>query len=169
MELQMRSHEHDWQRRLPDWTSAACAGLVGGAVLMVLELLWAATVGGGSPWLTSRMIAAITLGPDTLQSSTFHVGVMAVALGTHYVLGIVFGLVLATIIAGFHYESNAVVLQVLGVVFGAVLYLINFHAMSAFFPWIAELRSWANFIGHLVFGLTVVLTYQWLERTGAGR
>jgi hypothetical protein len=169
MQLEMRSQEHDWQRRLPDWTSAACAGLVGGAVLMVLELLWAVSLGGSSPWIASRMIAAISLGPDTLKSAHFSVGVMAVALATHYVLGIVFGLVLAMIIAGFHYESNAAMLQVIGLVFGGVLYMLNFHGMSHFFPWIAELRGWANFIAHLVFGLTVVLTYQWLERGSARR
>ena len=162
MELQMESHQ--WQRRLPDWAAAATAGLVGGAVLMVLELLWSTTVTGASPWRTSHLIAGIVMGPDTLQSSAFSIGVVAVALATHYVLGVVFGLALATIIAGFHYESNAVVLQLIGVVFGSALYLLNFHGMAYFFPWVAELRSWATFIGHLIFGLTVVLAYPQLER-----
>ena len=166
MELEMRSHEHDWRRRLPDWPTAVCAGLVGGALLMVLELLWSTTV-SGSPWATSHLVAAIVMGPEALQSSAaFSVGVVTVALVTHYLLGLVFGLLLAIIITGFHYEHDAVVLQIIGVVFGAVLYLLNFHAMATFFPWMAELRGWATFIGHLVFGLTVVLTYQWLERRG---
>jgi hypothetical protein len=164
MELQMQSHA--WRRRWPDWTTAACSGLVGGAVLMVLELLWSTTVTGVSPWQTSHWIAAIVLGPQTLQSSAFSFGVVAVALATHYVLGVVFGLVLAIIIAGFHYESSDVMVQVIGVVFGSALYLLNFYAMDTFFPWIADLRGWATFIGHLVFGLSVVLTYQWLQRRG---
>ena len=58
-------------------------------------------------------------------------------------------------------------LQTIGVVFGSALYLFNFHAMAAFFPWMADLRGWSTFIGHLVFGLTVVLAYPWLERRGA--
>ena len=165
MELQMQSH--DWQRRWPDWPAAASAGLVGGAVLMVLELLWSTTVTGASPWRTSHLVAAIALGPDALQSSAFSLGVVAVALATHYVLGIVFGVVLGTIIAGFHYEANAGVLQVIGLVFGGALYLLNFHGMATFFPWIADLRGWATFIGHLIFGLSVVLTYMWLQRRGA--
>jgi hypothetical protein len=165
MELDLRSHEHDWRRRLPDWPTAACAGLVGGALLMVLELMWSASV-NGSPWATSHLVAAIVMGPEVLQSSAFSFGVVAVALVTHYLIGLVFGVLLAVIIAGFHYEHDAVVLQVIGVVFGAALYLLNFHAMSAFFPWMAELRGWATFIAHLIFGLTVVLTYQWLERRG---
>ena len=165
MELDMRSHEHDWRRRLPDWPTAVCAGLVAGALLMVLELMWSASV-NGSPWAISHQVAAIVMGPETLQSSGFSLGIVAVALATHYVLGVVFGVPLAVIIAGFHYEHDAVVLQIIGVVFGAALYLLNFHAMATFFPWMAELRGWATFIAHLVFGLTVVLTYQWLERRG---
>jgi hypothetical protein len=167
MELQMRSHEHDWHRRVPDWPTAIAAGLVGGAVLMVLELLWSTTVNGGNPWQISYQVAAIVLGPQVLQATSLSLGVVAVALATHYALGIVFGLVLAAIIAGFHYESSATMLQLIGVVFGSLLYLLNFYAMAAFFPWIAELRGWATFIGHLVFGLTVVMTYMWLQRRGA--
>ncbi|HEV7914403.1 MAG TPA: hypothetical protein VGP22_11580, partial [Albitalea sp.] len=155
---------HQWQWRLPDWAAAATAGLVGGAVLMVLELLWQATVSGSSPWRASHLIAAIVMGPDAQASAGFDVRVVAVALLTHYVLGIVFGLVLAAVIAGFHYEANPGVLQLIGVVFGSALYLLNFHGMAYFFPWMAELRGWATFIGHLVFGLTVVMTYRQLHR-----
>ena len=168
MELQMQQ-SHRWRRRLPDWSAAVGAGLVAGAVLMVLELLWTTTVTGGSPWRSSHAIAAMVLGPDALQSSEFDLGVVAVALFTHYMLGVVFAVVLAIIIAGFQYEANPGVLQTIGVVFGSALYLLNFHAMATFFPWMAELRGWATFIAHLVFGLTVVLTYPWLERRGADR
>jgi hypothetical protein len=171
MELQIQTHQ--WRRRLPDWPAAVGSGLVAGAVLMVLELLWSATVttsvAGGNPWRASHQIAAIVLGQQALQSSAFNLGVVAVALATHYVLGVVFAVILAVIIDGFHYESSPGMLQLFGVVFGAALYLLNFHVMSNFFPWIAEMRGWATFIGHLVFGLTVALTYPALERRRADR
>ena len=140
------------------------AGLVGGALLMVLELLWSTHASNGSPWRISHLVAAMLLGDGALQNAaSFNLGVVAVALATHYVLGIVFGLVLATVIVGFHYETSAGMLQLFGVVFGAALYLLNFHAMAALFPWFADLRGWATFIAHLVFGLTVVLTYMRLQ------
>ncbi|HJV61160.1 MAG TPA: hypothetical protein VJ743_09425 [Albitalea sp.] len=167
MELHLRSHE--WRRRLPDWPAAVCAGLVGGAVLMVLELLWSASVSGASPWHTSHLIAAMVMGTDTLQSDAFSLGIVSIALLTHYVLGIVFGVALAFIIDGFHYESSAGMQQVIGLVFAAALYLFNFFGMAAFFPWVAEMQGWATFIGHLVFGLTVALTYPVLERRRADR
>jgi hypothetical protein len=160
MELQMQSHA--WRARQPDWAAAVAAGLVGGGLLMVLDLLW--SVGGGNPWRTSQLVAAMLLGQDVLQSSTFSIGVVTLALAVHYVLGIVFGVLLAIVIAGFHYEANPGVLEAIGLVFGAGLYLVNFHMMANFFPWMAELRGWAAFIAHLVFGLTVALAYPWLER-----
>ena len=164
MELQM--HPHSWQRRLPDWPAAVGSGLVGGAVLMVLELLWSTVFNDGSPWRTSHLIAAIAMGPDALQSAGFGLAVVAVALATHYVLGIVFGLILATIVVGFRAETSTGMLEAIGLGFGAGLYFLNFHGMSALFPWIADLRGWPTFIGHLVFGLTVVLTYPLLVRRG---
>ena len=160
MELQMR--EHAWHARQPDWAAAVTSGLVGGALLMVLDLLW--SLGEASPWRTSHLIAGIVMGEDALQSSTFSLGVVLLALAVHYVLGIVFALLLATVIAGFHYEANPGVLEAIGLAFGAVLYLLNFHVMAAVFPWMAELRGWAAFIAHLVFGLAVALTYAWLGR-----
>lgn len=166
--MELRLQPRAWHSRRPDWAAAVTAGLIGGAVLMVLELAWAASVSDGSPWRSSHLIAAIVMGEDVLQSSTFSIGVVAIALATHYVLGIVFGLLLAAIIAGFRFESRAGMLELIGLGFGTVLYLINFHAMTAFFPWIAELRGWSTFIGHLVFGLTVAMAYPWLER-GARR
>jgi hypothetical protein len=166
MELQIESHQ--WRRRLPDWPAAVGSGLVAGAVLMVLELLWSATVstsvGGGNPWRASHLIGAMVLGPQALQSTGFELGVVALALFIHYLLGVVFAIILAFIIDGFHYESSPGMLQLFGVVFGAALYVLDFHVMSNFFPWIAELRGWATFIGHLVFGLTVALIYPALER-----
>jgi hypothetical protein len=162
MELQM--HRHDWERRWPDWTAAAVAGFVAGAVLMVLELLWAATMSGESPWMISRMVAAITMGPGTLDSGAFSLGVVAVAMLTHYVLGVVFATILAIVIAGFHYDTSAAMMVALGAVFGFGLYLFNFHGMSLFFPWMAELRGWATLIAHLVFGMTAAVLYWKFDR-----
>jgi hypothetical protein len=164
--MEMEMHPHQWARRMPDWQAAVVSGLVAGAVLMVLEMLWSASVARESPWRISHLVAAMALGEDTLQSSAFSVAVVAIALATHYLLGIVFGLVLAFIVAGFHYETHPGMLQFIGAVFGAALYLFNFHGMSTFFPWIAELRSWATFIAHLLFGMAVALTYWQLERRG---
>jgi len=167
MELEIRPHR--WETRMPDWAAAAVAGFAAGAVLMVLELFWAATTSQVGPWRIPHLVAAIVMGPGMLESSgfSFNVGVVAVALATHYVLGILFGMALGFIIAGFQYEASAWMMQVIGASFGVMLYLFNFHGMVQFFPWFAELRGWATLIAHLVFGITASLLYWKLARNGA--
>lgn len=160
MELELH-HPHRWERRLPNWQAAAAAGFAAGAVLMVLELTWAATMSAQGPWRIPHLVAALVLGPDILKSGavTFSLPVVALALATHYVLGIVFGLVLGFIIAGFHYDTSLGMVQILGAVFGFLLYLVNFHGVTTFFPWFAELRGWGTLMAHLTFGVIAALLY----------
>ena len=162
MELHLSSHR--WERRLPDWPAAAVAGLAAGAILMVLELLWSTMVTGTNPWMTSHMVAAIVAGPDALQVTDFDVGLIAAALATHYVLGIVFGLVLAVIIAPFHLDSSSGMALSVGAAFGVALYLLNFYGMVRFFPWFADMRGWETLVAHMIFGMSAALIYRKLER-----
>lgn len=166
MELQL--HLNRWARRSPDWAAAAVAGFAAGAILMVIELVWAATMSSTGAWRTPQLVAALLLGPQTLQASghSFSIPVVALALAIHYVLGILFGLVLGYVIAGFHWETSMPVLQVFGLATGAVLYLFNFHVLTNLTPWFAELRGWPTFLAHLVFGLSTVLLYWQLARRG---
>ncbi|MBA3598471.1 MAG: hypothetical protein H0W40_14005 [Methylibium sp.] len=166
MDLHLPSHH--WEHRLPDWPAAAVSGFVAGAALMVLDLLWSALVSGESPWRTSNLIAAIVLGQDTLASSAFSLGVVTAALVTHYALGVVFGLALAFILAGFHWDTSPSMTAVVGTLFGLVLYALNFHAMTQIFPWFAELRGWPTLAAHLLFGIVAALMYRQLKRRGEG-
>ncbi len=167
--MEMQLQPHYWTRRAPDWTAAVVAGIGAGAVLMVLELLWAATLGDIGPWRISRMVAALVMGPGVLGSSDFSLGLVTLALITHYAMGIASGLVIGVVIAGFHYESSLGMMLVIGAAFGAVIYMVNFHAVSWIFPWFSELRGWGTLIGHLVFGMAAALIYWTLSRRSADR
>lgn len=158
-----------WERREPDWKAAAVAGFAAGAVLMVIELLWAAAMSSAGPWRVSQLIAAVLLGTDALQApaGTFSVGVVATALATHYASGVVFGLAAAVIGAGLHYDTSAVVMAVMGAAFGAILYAFNFHVATFLFPWLSELRGWATLVAHLIFGVSGALLYSLLARRPA--
>lgn len=162
MEVQM--HPHYWVRRAPDWPAAVVSGLAASAVLMVLELCWSATLGDMGPWVVSRKVAAISMGQQVLQSSTFAVDVMTVALLTHYLLGIFSGVVIGILIAGFHWETSLGMMQVIGGVFGAVIYLVNFYALGQAFPWFVELRGWTAWFGHIAFGMSAAVIYWKLSR-----
>jgi ribose/xylose/arabinose/galactoside ABC-type transport system permease subunit len=166
MDLHMSSTA---SRRLPDWPAAAVAGLAAGAVLMVLELFWATLVAGDSPWVASHMIAAMVMGPDALQTSHFSLYIVAVALVAHYLLGALFGLLLAAIIVRLQLASNVGALALAGAVFGGALYLLNFYGMVQFFPWFASWRGAATLATHLLFGITAALLYWKLDRHGTDR
>lgn len=150
MEFHLLSHR--LEARAPDWIAAAVSGFVAGAALMVVELLWSAIMHSDDPWLVMHKVAAITMGRDALQSSDFSIGVATAALVTHYVLGIVFGVVLAVVIASFHFDSSLGAVLLTGAVFGIVIYLFDFYGMARAFPWFIDMRGWATFVAHLAFG-----------------
>lgn len=168
MELQL--HLHRWERREPDWSAAAVSGFAAGAVLMVLELLWASVMSSTGPWRVSQLVAAFVLGPDALHlpSDSFSLPVVAVALATHYAIGVAFGIVLGILSAGFHYDTEPAVLAVVGLVFGALLYVFGFYAATRVFYWLAELRGWPTLVAHLIFGVTASLLYWKLARRRNG-
>ena len=168
--MEHRLYLHRWERRAPDWLAAAVAGFAAGAVLMVLELAWAALSGSNGPWRISQLVSALLLGPGSLQVSPYHfdTGVVILALFTHYVLGAAFGMVLGFILAGFHYDTSLLAVPLIGAAFGALLYLFNFIALTQWFSWFAELRGWTTFVSHLVFGVSAALLYWKLARRSVG-
>ena len=167
MEQQLRSPI--WAARSPDWPAALAAGLAAGATLMVLELFWAASLGDVGPWAVSRKVAAIVLGPAVLQSPDFALGVVALALLIHYLLGVFSGAVVGALIAGFAVEPGLLAIQAIGALFGVIVYAVNFYGLTAIFPWFADLRGIATLIGHLVFGITAALVYWKLHRPEGGK
>jgi hypothetical protein len=167
MELQVQSHR--WESRMPDWPAAVVAGLVAGALAMVIDLLWTTLMLGSNPWHTSHQVAAMLLGPELLQGSTqgFNLGVVATAMAIHYGLGVLFGCIVAFIVTGFHYEGDLPMLEIIGGLFGIALYFINFYGLVRIFPWVAEMRSGAYLIEHLVFGMVAATVYWKLARRGS--
>lgn len=162
MELRLRLHH--WEGRSPDLMAAAAAGFAAGAVLMVMELAWAAVYQSDALWRIPQLVAALTMGPYTTlhaPADVFDPAIVGVALLTHYVLGIGFGIVLGAVIAGYHYddERGGLSLPVIGAVFGAALYVINFYGLTEAWGWFAEMRGWGTFVAHLVFGITAAMLY----------
>lgn len=158
-----------WHWRATDWTAAAVAGLAAGAVLMVLDLIWSSIFNAHGPWRTSHMIAPIFIGTDTLKASgyAFSVGVVSIALATHYVLGIVFSLVMAALITQLRLDATPGQAMGAGAILGIVLYVINFDGLVGFFPWLAELRGGETLAAHVVFGVVAALLYWRFKRTGS--
>lgn len=165
MELQL--HPRYWPWRAPDAWAAIVAGLAAGALLMVLDLLWPLVLGNGDPWATSHKVAALLLGQQALHSSGFELGIVATALLIHYTLGAFSGLVVGAAIAGLRCEASIAMTQVIGYVFGVVVYFVNFYVLAALFPWFQAMRGEATFLGQLAFGVCVASVYRQLSRARA--
>ncbi|KIP13637.1 hypothetical protein KY49_2085 [Burkholderia sp. MSHR3999] len=166
MELHM--HSHHFARRMPDWRAAVIGGCVAGVVFLAIEML-AMQVAGRSLWDAPRMIAAIVTGRNTLaHPAMFEPDVMLVALVVDFALSILFAVILAAIIAPFSLDSSVGMASLVGAVFGAALYVINFYGMTRWFPWFADVRNWASLFSHVVFGLVASDTYLRLEGKKTG-
>ena len=155
-----------WDAHTPDWPAALIAGFLAGALLMVLEFLWAAT-GGDDPWAVAHKVAGITLGHDIATTADFSASVITVALITHYVLGMLFGCILAMVLSAFRLEASPGMAFGIGAVFGIALYFFNFYAMAKAYPWFVEMRTLETFIGHVIFGMVAGFLYWKMQRQRA--
>jgi len=156
-----------WKWRKTDWTAAAVSGLAAGAILMVLDLFWSAYFSPHGPWRTSHMIAPIFTGADSVRTSgfDFSMGVVAISLATHYVLGVVFGLVMSALLVQLKLDRTPGPALSAGAIMGVLLYLINFEALVGFFPWLAAMRGADTLAAHVIFGMVAALLYCRLKRT----
>lgn len=166
MELHMRTPHFSHHR--PDWRAAIMSGLGAGLVFLILETILAVTVMGISPWVLPRMMAAIILGGGLLTTPvSFEPAVFSAAMAVHFVLAIILAGILAAIMNAVKLDASTGMALASGVVFGLLVYLINFYGMTGFFPWFAQARGGATLFSHLVFGATAAMMYQKLERTRA--
>jgi hypothetical protein len=162
----MEFHLHEGQCRLrtPDWRAAIVSGVLAAVVLMCAASA-VIIVMSGSSWGAIRMVAAIVLGDRVFVESGSHdAAVLAVALTVHLILAIGFSVALAAIIETFPVYFNLLTASIVGTGFGACLYLLNFHAMTAMFPWFVDARSWINFSLHILYGLVTGISYIWIVR-----
>lgn len=141
-----------------DWKAAIWAGIIAGIVFMMLEMVLVGTIGGQSPWGPPRMIAAMAMGKEVLPPpATFDIGIMMVAMMIHFVLSIIFGVILGWVISRWGLSLTASIIS--GTIFGLLAYFINFYGMTAIFPWFAMARGGISIFAHAMYGLVLGWAY----------
>jgi hypothetical protein len=146
-----------------DWAAAGWAGLVAGAVYILVESALISLFSGGPNSDAVRRIAAIALGETTLPPSTpFTALVFLSAMAVHLPLSLLYARVLAALVHGFSAPRAAVV----GAGFGGLLYAVNFYAFARIFPWFAVARGWMTLSAHVVFGIVAAAAYVLLIERG---
>jgi hypothetical protein len=140
-----------------NWSAATRAGIIGAAVYLPLQMILVPLFVGGSPWGPPRMIAAIVLGRDVLPPpQTFDFGVLITALVVHFLLAILYALILASLV----HRLLIISALLTGAVFGLGLYVLNFYLFTNVFEWFVMQRTWVTVFIHLVFGVLTTWSYK---------
>jgi hypothetical protein len=147
----------------PNWKAATLSGIIAGAVFLILALVMVPFVLGGSPWALPRMIAAIVMGEGVLTPVTFDLGIVAAAVGVHFVLSLVY----ACFFASFLGRTQLGPALLAGIGGGVLLYVVNFYGFTVLFPWFVAARNWVTIADHLVFGVVTAWCYVTMSRPHA--
>lgn len=146
-------------RQLVDWKAAFRAGLVGWVVFLAVSMLLNAMY-VGSPWVATRLLASIILGPGALPPpATFTPGTAIVAALVSLVLALAYAALIAYVV----HRWGMIVGIIGGTLLGLAVYVINFYLLSYFFPWFFPLRSWIMAASHALLGGFAGGVYEALE------
>ena len=138
-----------------NWSAAARAGIIGGAVFFALDMVLTPLSGATGPG-PPRLTAAIVLGDRVLSpSAPILPSVMMVGLIVHVVLSILYGLTISALV----HRTSLATASLLGSIAGLGLYVLNFYVFTSVFPWFATARTWVTVLVHLVFGFVVACSY----------
>jgi hypothetical protein len=144
-----------------DWAASGWAGLAAGAAFVLFQTFLGALLGGGDKTDAVRRIASIALGGAVMPpGEPFTVIVFLAAAAVHIPLSLIYARVLAAMIDGMRPARALGV----GALFGAGLYLLNYHVFSGIFPWFVSARGAPALLSHLVFGLLAAGIYTRLAR-----
>jgi hypothetical protein len=144
-----------------DWKAAVIAGLIAGAIFLLVLMVAYPLATGGTPWTVFRFIGAIVLGESVLPPpTTFDAGVVITAVLLHFILSVIYTLVLAFIV----HRWGILISVIGGVLFGLALYLINFFTFTMLFPWFYPARAWPFSLVHILFGAVAGGVYELLEK-----
>lgn len=147
-------------RRRAQPLAALKAGLLCGAIALLLLQFFGVVVYGESPWKLMRMIAAMVRGPAVLEpDDEFGGALVAIAMLLFFALAALYSLALCALVSDSPRRYGAVI----GIAFGVALYHANFYGFTAIFPWFASHRTIDTLGVHAVFGLLVAKSY-WLFR-----
>lgn len=146
-------------RQLVDWRAALWAGLISGLLFLLINLLVVPLVVGGNARTMLRFFASLVMGEGVLVGESLTPVAIVVGLLTHFVLSVLYALLIAYII-----HRGGVISGIIGgALLGLALYSINFYTFTYFFPWFFAMRNWVFVVAHGVFGALAGALYEALE------
>jgi hypothetical protein len=134
------------------FASGALGGVVAGTVFGVAQVV-AAILQGHSAWQPLQAIAALILGPDTLQPGNLNPAIVVIAIAIHYILSAVFGIILAVLsMSTFAVGTSRGGAILTGMIWGFVIWLLNFFLIAPFaFQWFTTENRAVQLLLHVLF------------------
>ncbi len=142
-----------------DWGAALTAGVIGGIVFLMMQMLLMPLFNfAPSMWGPPRMIGAIVFGAEALPPpASFDLTIVMVAMVIHFMTSLLFAVVVAFIIR----EMTDGMAIGIGIAIALLLYALVFYGMAAGpWPWFANGRNWVNILTHIAFGMIVAWWYK---------
>lgn len=144
-------------RQLIDWSAAVWAGVIAGALFLLVNLFFSPV---GNAWVMLRLFASVVLGQGILAPPpTFDLSALVVGLLVHFVLSILYTLLIAYVV----HRGGLISGVIGGALLGLALYSINFYTLTLLYPWFFAMRSTVFVATHLLFGALAGGIYEVLE------
>lgn len=139
------------------WRAVLISGLVAGTLFLLADLVFAPIVTNVSAALTLRYFAALVLGSKVLtQTGT---SILITGIIVHYVLSLVFALVIALVV----HRWGLLVGIVGGAILGVAFYGINLYTVTLLFPWFFAINSTVILLCHAIFGAVAGGVYEMFD------
>ena len=134
------------------FAQGALGGVLGGIAFALAQVV-AAVLTGQPSWQPLQLIASILLGDRVLMANDFTGQMLLAALLVHLVLSVTYGIILMLLaVAGLGSLAPGRSMILVGMVWGFVLWLLNFYVIAPVaFPWFDRMSGVVQFIIHVVF------------------
>lgn len=140
------------------WWSIPLAAVVAGTVFLVCNAILTPIMLDVDSALVLRYTGALVLGTDALTESGVTVPIVGVVV--HYVLSLLFTIVIAIVV----HRWGLLVGIVGGAVLGLAIYGINMYTLTLFFEWFFAIHSPVLAISHVLFGAFAGGIYEVFDR-----
>ena len=139
------------------WRAIPFAGLIAGTVFLLLNMLLSPMLFQLDSTIIIRYLASISMGESALLTDNSNV--LIIGILTHYVLSIIFTLVIAVVV----HRWGLGVGIVGGAILGLSIYGINFYSGTLIFDWFFAINNPLMVVSHIVFGAVAGGVYEMLD------
>lgn len=138
------------------WRAVLIAGLIAGTVFLLTNVFLMPLVVEVNSSLSLRYFASLVLGQGVLTQTDNTVTIAVIGVLIHYVLSLLFALVVAIVV----HRWGLMVGIVGGAILGLAIYGINLYTMTVLFPWFFALNNQVLLLSHVLFGAVAGGVYE---------